>query len=71
MGEIHVGRRHGLFGLGLAACGALMASVAPQDGTRYAWGGTWDANWMQGALPADGGIARLDVPNQGRAAHST
>lgn len=28
MGEIHVGRRHGLFGLGLAACGALMASVA-------------------------------------------
>lgn len=43
MGEIHVGRRRGLFGLGLAACGALMASVAPQDGTRYAWGGTWDA----------------------------
>lgn len=71
MGEIHVGRRRGLFGLGLAACGALMASVAPQDGTRYAWGGTWDANWVQGALPADGGIARLDVPNQDRSAHST
>ncbi len=67
----YVGRMRGLFGLGVAACGALMASAAPQDGTRYAWGGTWDANWVHGVVPADGGIARLDVPNQGRAAHST
>ncbi len=70
MNGIHVGRRCGLFGLGVAVCGALMASAA-QDGTRYAWGGTWDANWVHGVVPADGGIARLDVPNQGRAAHST
>lgn len=71
MNEMHVGRMCGLFGLGLAVCGAWAASATPQDGTRYAWGGTWDANWVHGVVPADGGIARLDVPNQGRAAHSS
>lgn len=46
------------------ACGAT-------DGTMWQWGGSWNdtARWVGGIWPKDGGIARVDIPNQDPAGH--
>lgn len=58
---------------GLVSGFLVRPAIAATDGTRWKWGGNWNAAdyWVGGIWPKDGGIARIDIPNQYPAGHAT